>query len=295
MTLYPPDGWTVAVGTWGADFDQSTTEQFRGAYALEFIDTATSGITIISDPEPVREAFSYVVSAAVRTDTIGGSDIVTLRANWYDSDDAFLSFGTAFSAALTDAGEWEMIGAVLVAPTDARTVRVSIKRDNGSYQLLVGQADIRKAAPRFEVYRSTSSQAITTGIGSPATVIFNTIDNGGAEFGVDGSAFYFDATTGEVTIREPGLWRINACVDLDALADGKRGDLYIYTDTGGGAAMAWPGTSFAAGASGRHLMTASCDIYLDRDDVVTAVVAHDHGSNRNVLVTTTRMSGALVG
>lgn len=155
MSTYPPDGWSAAVGTWGTDMDRNTSVTFLGANSVEFKNTATASVELLSDYIPVAAGGTYLLNAWWRT---AASGTVSVGVSWYNS--AKTSVGSAAQGGIPTVGSWTEYRTIRVAPSTAAYARVRAVRTTPSITAYCAWAGIQLHKPMFRAWLG-SNQSVS--------------------------------------------------------------------------------------------------------------------------------------
>lgn len=221
--LNPPAYWDVVSGTWGTDFDESTTVLRSGVRSVWFKNT-----TPASDPElarsregwmSVEEGRSYKFDCVVRASSIAGGNTVGMLVDWLDIDEAVISTSTVHNAILNAANAWERKSAVFPAPSNARWAKPRLTKNNTAFHAYFDSVSWGPAKAGLSFYRDSNH---TVASGDHWQIPF---DNSFA----DEVDIGYSTGSGLVTFQVPGRYSVIAKVTwLDAFAAGETWTLSAY-------------------------------------------------------------------
>ena len=85
---FPPDGWEVKTGTWGTEYDESTTVVKSGARSLHFKSGTPASVLRVESTQfiPVEPSRSYLGECTVQADSTTAGNFLAYRVNWYQAD-----------------------------------------------------------------------------------------------------------------------------------------------------------------------------------------------------------------
>lgn len=220
MSVNPPDGWAMNVGTWGVDADRSDSVFLKGICSMQLKNTAVA--TKVFGPWIPLGVFTassdgYRAEAIVRADSNTAN--FTIEFKQYMADKA-TSTGTAslISAShVITANTWQMLSRTFPMSNATQWGRFEISKSTTTFNAYIDSLAIIRTVPSF--FASNDGSAGTQSI---AASTWTDVRFEVAVTPVSGSfSSYVDHPNSTTfTIYSYGYWQINAGICLSSLSDG---------------------------------------------------------------------------
>jgi hypothetical protein len=266
----PPDGWSVANGVWGTDFDWNTTvTNLSDGGCVEFKATtpASAPYLVNTDFVPVTEGRPYRFSAVIRAASVAAGNTMLVRARWYQADESILSTSDVWATAvLPAANTWYRMSATFEAPTSARFALIQIVKANTAFAAYLDEAEIQEMPVAFDVYR---------------TAALNIANNSATKVPFDAAGDYnFGSTyTGAATYRfdapDDGIYSFSSAVEITTTTGTNYTALIDFYKNG---AIWRRGIRQIVPTSGGLQVSGTTTGYLSRGDYVEVYVYQNSGA-----------------
>jgi hypothetical protein len=213
----PPDGWTLAAGAMGTDFDVETSTVESGPCAARMM---TNTGSLQSSACMVNAKTVLQIEARVRASAASINAVVS--ADFLDSAGASLGAAVPILPAYTPAatGTWYTARAQYQAPAGARYFRLKLSRTGaGGGSIYFDRVQVTPLKPNF-LATPTSTQTITNKA-PPAKVSWGTES-------FDWGANFDNVTNYRFTAPESGFYEFSAQVQMQATAGFSLGAVALY-------------------------------------------------------------------
>lgn len=206
---YPPDGYTMAVGTWDTDATLVTTGNRTGSRALQLKATATA-TAIWSPLFPVEGNRPHRFGSYWQAN--GTTVNFTLEVFWYQDRDLTAS-ATASSTVITKSASPANVSVLeyehITAPADARYARFKIRKGTTTESVSIDRLIAEVTPSRFHVHKNGTDQG---SVGTGETLI----TWGTASYNVGSD---LDLTTELYTAPRPGLYQFGVGIQFNSVPD----------------------------------------------------------------------------
>lgn len=137
-SLFPPDFWSMDVGTWATDANTSTSNSRTGQRVIVLEGTAVA-TALISDLVPVTPQRRYTIQVEWRADSVTPPETFDLELDWLEADQSTLVQTDVVHSELAGAVDtYETIYARVQPPSAARWARLRVAKGNATtYEVLI--------------------------------------------------------------------------------------------------------------------------------------------------------------
>lgn len=273
-TNNPPDGWALMVGTWGTDADQITTPIVTGDSAVEFKSTSVATSIAGSAFTPVEVDGVYKAESIVRASALSGAGHTTRMLLFEYTSSKILIGGTptVLNADLVTgiANQFQRRHEIFTVGNTTRFVKVGVDKSATLYTVILDRLSMRRTSRGFHAFKSVAQTGIVSGA-------YTVVEFESAEFdhGTD-----YDIGLDKWTVPYDSMWQVSWRVPLASLGANVRYETGI--DVGSTGSPVKFGEQGVTGtlASNNIVTGGSVLVELSRNDAVTVLVRHLHGSNR---------------
>lgn len=216
-STFPPDGWTMRVGTWATDAALDSGGTYAaprtGKYGFLLTNTATA-TEVYSDPFPITLGRSYRLQLEMKASN--NTNTITIEVEWLDADQAVVSTETIYNSAATAANAWQLATALVSPPSSTAYARVVATKAAAAFYVLLDRVLFEEAPVNVE--------DVTAGIDLfddfEGTSEIGTLPWGQALFGSDTATYpstlsKVAAASGATSWTERGILRITTPAQAD--------------------------------------------------------------------------------